>query len=185
MSRQVVVLPAQFIAFAGAGGTWDIDPAAESLLPILDEEIADTFRKRGVKSNWTFGQDIAFQASRTGGLIKDPSQLGAQGIRRIKAGDTPLPEPLGTDVRNIVSLTSARYALLPLEVHVDTRDATRNGSIRMLLIDSRTARVVWVDDIAAMPQRDPQVVAESMSPYGFRMLAREIAGRFADMVAGQ
>ena len=55
----------------------------------------------------------------------------------------------------------------------------------MLLIDSRTARVAWVDDIEATPVRDAQASADALTPYGFRQLARELATRFADMVVAQ
>src|SRR5215217_5509215 len=45
--RQMLVFPAQYLAVMNPGGGWDIVPGGPGLLPILDEEIADTFRKRG------------------------------------------------------------------------------------------------------------------------------------------
>jgi hypothetical protein len=185
IGRQILVLPAQFLAVANPGGSFDIVPAGASMLPILDEEIADAFHKRGVKSNWTFGREITEAAGRQGGLAGDPQELGAQGIRRTKAGDTPLPEPLGTQIRNLVALTNARFAVLPLEVRVDTRGGIRNGSMHVLLVDARTARVTWAGDVLLEPARDPQIVADVFTPYGFRQLARELASRFADMVVAQ
>ena len=185
LGRQILVLPAQFLSVANAGGGWDVVPGGESVLPILDEEIADAFRKRGVKNNWTFGRQITESADRNGGLAGDPRNLGAAAIRRIKPGDTPLPEPLAGNVRNLVALTSARYVVLPIEVHLDLRDNERKGSVRLLLVDSRTARVTWADDVIAQTLRDPQMVSEAMSPYGFRMFARDLAAKFADMVVAQ
>jgi hypothetical protein len=185
IGRQLLVLPTQYLAVPSAAGGWDITQAGSSLTPILDEEIADTFRKRGVKSNWTFAREITESAYRNGGLVGDPRELGAQGLRRIKAGDSPLPEPLASDIRKLIALTGARYAVLPLEVHVDTRNGERKGTLHVLLIDSRTSRVSWVGDVDATPVRDPQIVAEVMSPYGFRMLARDLAVKFADMVVAQ
>ncbi len=185
VGRQLLVLPAQYLSVANAGGGWDIVPSGQSLLPILDEEISDVFRKRGVKSNWTFGREITESADRNGGLAGDPRNLGAAGIRSVKPGDTPLPEPLAGQIRGLVALTNARYVLLPLEVHVDLRDNERKGSVRLLLIDARTSRVAWADDVSAQTLRDPQIVSEAMSPYGFRMLARDLATKFADMVVAQ
>jgi hypothetical protein len=186
VGRQMLVLPTQYLAVANAGGGWDIVPSSQSLLPILDEEIADAFRKRGVKSNWTFAREIVASAQRNAGLAGgDPRNLGAAGIRRVKPGDTPLPEPLAGQIRGLVSLTSARFVVIPLEVHIDTRDSERKGSVRLLLIDARTSRVTWAEDVMAQTQRDPQVVSEAMSPYGFRMLARDLATKFADMVVAQ
>jgi hypothetical protein len=181
----MLVLPAQYLSMINAGGGADIVPAGESLLPIIDEELADVFHKRGVKNNWTFGREITESANRQGGLAGDPRNLGAAGVRRIKPGDNPLPEPMAGNVRNLVALTSARYVILPIEVSVDLRDNARRGTMRILLIDSRTARVTWADDIQSQTLRDPQVVSEATSPYGFRMLARELATKFADMVVAQ
>jgi hypothetical protein len=183
--RQLLVLPAQYLAVANPGGGWDIVPGGPGILPILDEEIADVFRRRGIRSNWTFGRDIVQMSARNADLTGNPRQLSVQGIRRIRAGDTPLPEPLAGEIRGLVALTSARYAVIPLEVHVDTRGGERNGSMRILLIDSRTARVAWAEDVIATPSRDPQLVDDAVSPYGFRMLARELATKFADMVIPQ
>ena len=185
IGRQMLVLPAQFLSVTNAGGGWDIVPAGGSLLPILDEEITDAFRKRGVKSNWTFGREITEASVRNGGITGNPRELAAQGIRRVKPGDTPLPEPLASEIRGLVALTNARYVVLPLEVNVDTRGGERKGSVRLLLIDSRTARVTWSEDVIATTSRDPQVVSDALSPFGFRQLSRDIASKFADMVVAQ
>jgi hypothetical protein len=183
--RQLLVLPAQYLSVGNPGGGYDIVPSGASLLPILDEEIADTFRKRGVKSNWTFGREITQSAMRNGGLAGDPRQLSVQGVRRVKAGDTPLPEPLASEIRNLVALTSARYALLPLEVHLDVKGTERRGSARFLLIDARTARVTWSEDVNADTTHDAQIAADAFTPFAFRMLSRDIASKLADMVVAQ
>lgn len=185
MSRQLALLPAQYIGLPTVGDNWELSPANAGLLPILDEEIIDQFRKRGVRNNWVSASDLTESAMRSGGLVVDPRQLNAQQIRRIKAGDTPLGEPLGTEIRNLVALTNARYALLPIEVHLDNRGGVRKGTVRFLLIDTRTARVVWADDVESLVQRDPQVSQDALSPYEFRKFAREVASHFADIVAGQ
>ena len=88
-------------------------------------------------------------------------------------------------LRNLVALTSARYVLIPLEVHLDTKDNVRTGAMRVLLVDSRTARVTWADDIDAPPDRDPLVVSDAFTPYGFRCLAKVLAAKLADMVVPQ
>jgi len=185
MSRQLALLPAEYIALPSVGDNWDMAPNYRDLLPILDQELIDQFRKRGVRNNWVSASELTESAMRTGGIVTDPRQLNVLQIRRVKAGDTPLGEPLGTDVRNLVSLTNARYALLPLEVHVDNRNGMRKGTVRMLLIDSRTARIVWADDVQSQVSREPNAAQDALSPYGFRQLARELAISFADMVEGK
>jgi hypothetical protein len=185
IGRQLVMLPAQLIATAGAGGSWDVRPEHSELLTLLDQEITDAFRKRGVRGNWTFAQDLIAAATRNAGLAGNPLGLSVAGIRRVKAGDTPLPEPLASEIRTLVSLTNARYVIMPLEARVDLSQGQRKGSLQLLLIDSRTARVVWVGDIDGPSVRDPEVVRDTLTPYGFRLLARELSGLFADMVVAQ
>ena len=181
----MLVFPAQYLTTPGGGGSWDVTQEGPSLLPVLDDELADQLRKRGVNSNWTFARELKQSADRNGGLAGDPRQLAAQGIRRNAAGDTPLPEPLASQLRTLAALTSARFAVLPIETRVDTRNGERKASVRILLIDTRTARILWVNDIEAQVSRDPTVVSDATSPYGFRIIARELASRFADLVVAQ
>ena len=185
IGRQVLVLPTQLLSTALPGGSWEVRPDEASLLKLLDQEITDALRKRGIRGNWTFAEDIVASAVRNGGLAGNPNGLPVAGIRRVKAGDTPLPEPLASNIRTLVSLTSARYVVMPLEAKVDMTGGQRRGSLRVLLIDARTARVLWAADVDGQSSRDPAVVNEAMSPFGFRLMAREIAGAFADMVVAQ
>ena len=183
--RQVVVLPAQLLSTAGPGGTWNVREDEAQLLRVLDQEIADALRKRGVRSNWTFADEIVAAATRNAGLAGNPRGLPVGGIRRVKASDTPLPEPLASEIRTIVSLTNARFAIMPIETKVELSSSHRKASLNLLLIDSRTARVLWTGEVAGSPSSDPAVVSEATSPYGFRIIARELAGLFADMVVPQ
>ena len=181
----MVVFPAQYLTTPGSGGSWEVTQEGPSLLPVLDEEIADQLRKRGVSTNWTFARELTQSADRNGGLAGDPRRLATQGIRRRAASDTPLPEPLSSQLRTLASLTSARFAVLPIETRVDLRDGARKASVRVLLIDTRTARILWANDIDGSISRDPTIVSEALSPFGFRMLARELATLFADLVVAQ
>jgi hypothetical protein len=182
VGSRIVVLPAQLISTAAPGGSWDVQPQHASLLKLIDQEIADAFRKRGVRNNWTFAEELIASATRNAGLAGNPLALPVAGIRRIKAGDTPLPEPLASQIRTLVSLTSARFVIMPLEMKVDMNGGQRKGSLRVLLIDSRTARVTWAGDVDGVSTRDATTVADTFTPFGFRGLARELAGLFAEMV---
>lgn len=179
------MLPAQLISTANAGGTFEVRPNEVQLLQLLDQEITDSFKKRGVRSNWVFPQELIASATRNAGLAGNPLSLPVAGIRRIKVGDTPLSEPLATDIRNLVSLTNARYAMMPLEIKLNISGVQRTAAMRVLLIDARTARVVWAGDIETKAVNDQAVIRETLSPYGFRLLARELAEAFADMVVAQ
>ena len=182
VGSRIVVLPAQLVSTAAPGGSWDVQPQHAPLLKLIDQEIADAFRKRGVRNNWTFAEELIASATRNAGLAGNPLALPVAGIRRIRAGDTPLPEPLASQIRTLVSLTSARFVIMPLEMRVDMSGGQRKGSLRILLIDSRTARVTWAGDVDGASTRDATIVADTFTPFGFRGLARELAGLFAEMV---
>ena len=184
LGRPLLIMPTQYLAVATPGGQYEISMGSRDLLPLVDEELADAFRKRGVRSSWTFAKEITESALRNGGLIQDPRDLASESLRRIEVGDTPLPEPLGSQIRNITALQDGRYVLIPVEVDVDQRPGHPPGILRLILVDSRTARVTWVDHIEIPPFTDLPS-ADLLSGYGFRRLARALATRFADRVVAQ
>ncbi len=184
LGRPLVIFPAQYLAVATPAGRFEISMANRELLTLVDEELAEAFKKRGVRSSWMFADKITEAAMRNGGLVQDPRELSAETIRRLPAGDTPLPEPLGTQIRQLIALQDGRYALIPIEVDVDPRAGHPPGLLRLMLIDSRTARVVWVDTVEA-PLLPDVPAGDLLSGYGFRRLARGLATRFADMVIAQ
>jgi hypothetical protein len=184
LGRPLLVMPTQYLAVADPAGQYEVSMNNRELLPLVDEEIADAFRKRGVRNSWTFAKEITESALRQGGLIQDPRELASEPIRRIQIGDTPLSEPLGSQIRDIAALQDGRYVLIPVEVDVDQRAGHPPGILRLVLVDSRTARVTWVDHVDLPPFTDLPS-ADLLSGYGFRRLARALATRFADMVVAQ
>jgi hypothetical protein len=184
LGRPLLIMPTQYLAVATPAGQYEVSMSNRDLLPLVDEEIADAFRKRGVRSSWTFAKEITESALRQGGLIQDPRDLASESLRRIEVGDTPLPEPLGSQIRDITALQDSRYVLIPVEVDVDQRPGRSPGILRLILVDSRTARVNWVDHVDIPPFADLPS-DDLLSGYGFRRLARALATRFADMVVAQ
>ena len=184
LGRPLLVLPAQYLGVVDPAGQFDLSMTNRDLLGIIDEELTDAFRKRGVRRSWTFAEQITASALHNGGLVQDPRELAAESIRRVQPGDTPLPEPLGTQIRQLIALQDGRYALLPIEVDVDNRPGRASGILHVLLIDSRTARVLWSDSIEVPAPADVPA-GDLLSGYGFRKLSRALATRFADMVVAQ
>jgi hypothetical protein len=180
----MLIMPAQYLGVVTPAGHFELSLMNRDLLGIMDEELADAFRKRGVRSSWTFGKEITAAAMRNGGLVQDPRELSAESLRRIEVGDTPLMEPLGTQIRQLIALQEGRYALIPIEVDVDNRAGRAHGFLKLVLVDSRTARVLWVDTIETPAPTDvpPE---DLLAGYGFRRLSRALATRFADMVVAQ
>jgi len=184
LGRPLLIFPAQYLGVIAPTGQYELSMMNRDLLALVDEELADAFRKRGVRQSWMFAEDLTRAAMRNGGLVQDPRELSAETIRKVQASDTPLPEPLGTQIRQLVALQESRYALIPIEMDVDNRPGRAGASLHMMLIDSRTARVLWVDTIEA-PAPTEVLVGDLLTGYGFRRLARAVATRFADMVVAQ
>ncbi len=180
----MLIMPAQYIGIATPAGRFELSMMNRDLLGIMDEELADAFRQRGVRSSWTFAREITAAARRNGGLVQDPRELSAESLRRIQVSDTPLPEPLGTQIRQLIALQEGRYALIPIEVDVDNRPGRASGILRFVLVDSRTARVIWVDSVESPAPADVSA-GDLLEGYGFRKLSRALATRFAGMVVAQ
>ena len=184
VGRPLLIFPAQYFGVIGPSGQYELSMTNRDLLTLLDDELEDAFRKKGVRQSWTFGKQITAAAMRNGGLVQDPRELSAESLRRIQPGDTPLNEPLGTQIRQLIALQDGRLALIPIEMDVDNRPGRAGASLRLVLIDSRTARVLWVDRIEAPAPTDVPV-EDLFSGFGFRRVSRAVATRFADMVVAQ
>lgn len=185
VGRPLVILPTQFLAFSTSSGEWESSADNPALLVALDEEIASTLKKRGVEARWTFAGEVAESARRNGGLTGDPYGLSAERFRRAKASDAPVSEPLGSQIRRLVAFRDARYALLPVELRIESQAGQGRAMLRLLLIDSRTARIVWADDVASARSAGFADARAALAPGRFSEIARDLAGRVADLVITQ
>jgi hypothetical protein len=173
--RQVVVLPVQRnISFPDS--SWHQQPAVTAqFLAALDDSIASALGDRGLRSTWTFAEDISAAARRNTGMLPDPHALAVAGLRRLlKAGDDPLSEPLASQIRSLVSMRDARYAILPATLIFENAAGGVRGTVLVYLIDARTARIQWSGAVSS-------AVARSLSP----AMARDIAQRIADLVVAR
>jgi len=172
--RQVVVLPVQR-NFSFPDSSWQQPPSVTSqFLAALDDSIAAALGGRGLRT-WTFAQEISAAARRNRGMLPDPHALAAAGLRRlVRASDDPLGEPLASQVRSLVSMRDARYAILPATLVFETAAGGMRGTVLVYLIDARTARIQWSGAVAGG-------VSRSLSP----SMAGDLAQRIADLVAAR
>ncbi|HEY8167052.1 MAG TPA: hypothetical protein VIF83_15995 [Gemmatimonadaceae bacterium] len=174
--RPVVVLPTQYVTYGNRVAARDADSSTALLMRIVDDEIALSLRSRGV-TQWTSARDISASARRNMGLTADPHALSALQVRRItRASEDPLPEPFASQVRSLTALRDARYALLPIELRRDITTVHPRGTLRLFLIDSRTARIVWVGEVSG---ESSEMGSELERVTAF---AKVLAGRVADLV---
>ncbi len=174
--RPLVLLPTQYVVYGNRVADRGADSATALMIRVLDDEIALALRSRGV-SQWTSARDISASARRNIGMTADPHALSAQGIRRItRASEDPLPEPLASQIRSLTALRDTRYALLPIELRRDVTTVHPRGTLRLFLIDSRTARIVWAGQVSG---ETSEMGSELDIVIAF---AKVLAARVADLV---
>ena len=170
-AQHVIVVPAQ--RFSNASGI-AIQGSARELLDALDGEIASVLGERGVRGMWAFASDVARSAQRSPTLAPDPRTLAVNelALDRRKAGAL-LTEPLASQLRALVALHDARYALVPVELRIQPLGAgSARGVLRAALVDARQSQVRWAGDVAG----------DSTAVLG-PALAASVARHLADLVA--
>ena len=188
-SRPVLVLPTRYLGPDGPLG-WSAqvgDPA--TFLGDVDAEIAFALEQRGLKNSWIFPPAILRSVRRNPTFATDPHALSAESIRPpVKKPPEQLPEPFGSQIRSLVAFQEgAQYVLYPVEVSFEPvepasgSDGADSGGaaagegravIRVVLLDARRSRVIWMADVASDPY-------PSFSP----ALAASAAEHLADLIA--
>jgi hypothetical protein len=171
-AQPLILLPVQYLRPADTLGWAQHVQAPSAFLARIDDELTFAARERGVKSAWAFPEDLARSARRNATYAADPHGLAAEGLRprgqrpRLPA---PLGEPLATQMRALVALHDARYALLPVEVRFEpAAEGGGRAVLRLALIDARRAEVVWVTEVASdpAPAPSPAIAASLASHFG-------------------
>jgi hypothetical protein len=173
--RPVVVLPVQRnISFPDS--SWQQPPSVtDQFLIVVDDSIASALGDRGLRNSWTFAREISAMARRNTGMLPDPHALAVAGLRRlVKASDDPLSEPLASQIRSLISMTDARYAMLPAAVAFESTAGGIRGTVLVYVVDARTARIQWSGSVTSD-------VSRSLSS----AMAGAIAQRFADLVVAR
>jgi hypothetical protein len=108
-------------------------------------------------------------------MVPDPHVLAIGNLTRLtKAGDDPLPQALGSQIRELVALRDGRYAVLPAAVRFSRLGTAERAALVLYLIDSRTARIVWSGEVVSDP-------SPTVSP----AMAASLAEHIADLVVGK
>ena len=175
-AERIVVLPAQQLRGAESLGWAEAVGPAADYLARLDNEIAFAVEQRDVR-DWVFAPAIARSVRRNPTVRVDPYALAVSRLRVAEdKNDEPIPEPLGSQLRNLTVITDARYVLLPSELRLEPvagePAGTGRGVLLLYLIDTRASRIIRKMEIASD-------ASAAFSP----AIAAGIAGRFADLIA--
>ena len=149
-TQPVALVPAQYVRGGDSTG-WSaqIGPAP-AFLRALDSAIAAELTARGTARTWVTAEAIGRQARRNPAFTSDPYALSAEALRHgVRRTNPRLGEPLASQMRSLVALTEARYALIPVEVRFEPTSAgAARASLRLVLVDARMAEIRWASDVS-------------------------------------
>lgn len=150
--QRVLVLPAHFLRADTIGWAARVsDPRAT--LAALDSAIERVLGERGFRTSWVYPEALARSAKRNAGYVADPYALAADRLRPLaRTTDNRLREPLATQMRGLVALNDARYAVFPVELRFEPAGrGVARPVVRVVLIDARLSTVRWQGDVRGEP----------------------------------
>ena len=161
-AMRVAIVPVQLWRADSVG--WSKTENSATLRAELDSAIGEALRERGMGTRWAYAADVVRGARRNPTYSTDPFALGVGRWRSLppEIGED-LPALIADNLRPIVAIGDARYALIPVELRVDGEAVI----LRLVLVDARIRQIVWVGDIGVTAGRD---------------FAPALAGRVADLI---
>jgi hypothetical protein len=175
--QRVAVLPAQRLRPADSAAWGARVPAPRAYLGVVDSALAATLAERGLATAWALHSDVVRSARRNATHAADPYALAVNPLlpSRRPAPTPDVPEPLATQLRTLVALNDARYALVPVELRFERQPGPAGAGravLRLAVLDARSAQIAWAGDVAGD-------TASALTP----ALAASAAVHFADLVA--
>lgn len=152
VGQHVVVLPTQYLRPDSIGWAQRVARPKETL-SALDSAIERALATRGFSANWAFPPALARSARRNAGYVADPYSLAGERLRPLaRTTDDGLHEPLASQIRGIVAMNDARYAVFPVELRFESSGAgMARPVLRVALLDGRTSTVRWAGDVRGAP----------------------------------
>ena len=169
--QEIVVFPVQYLAATDSLGWQRQIPNRAAFLAALDDQIEAVFTARGLGQTWTFGRELERASKLNSVVMADARSLSAEWLRARVPSDESLREPLASQVRGLVGLKGQRYALLPVELRLESHGGTGVAILRVVMIDARMAKVLSVFEVPSDPMT-------TLSP----ALTASVARHFADLV---
>ena len=147
--QQVIVLPVHYLRPGDSLGWAAAVERPRQLLSDVDDEIAFALEERGFRTRWVFPEQLVRSAQRNAAHSPDPRALAAEGLRPLarRRSDGQLGEPLASQLRALVALHGARYALFPVELRFEKIGGAGRAVLHVLLIDARLSRATWGADV--------------------------------------
>lgn len=172
--QEVIVIPTHYLRPGDSLGWAQAIERPRALLTELDDEIAFALGERGFRTKWVFPEQLVRSAQRNAAHSPDPRALAAEGLRPLarRRSDGQLGEPLASQLRALVALHGARYALFPVELRFEKIGGSGRAVLHVLLLDARLSRATWGGDVRG----------DTASTYGRGAIA-SVANNLGDLIA--
>jgi len=147
-SARVPVLPLTLIAAEDSLGWQTVLGNRETALAAADSVIGTLIKTRSPEVNWVLPDELRREARRSPTFATNPDQMGTSLLRVEKL--EMVPDPLRAELRTLVALADARYALVPAALVFRRKAGSGGGDARMataelsvVLVDARLGRIGW------------------------------------------
>ncbi|HVX88303.1 MAG TPA: hypothetical protein VG940_05195 [Gemmatimonadales bacterium] len=111
------------------------------VLPWADSLISEALLGRAPEVTWVVPAELRRAARRAVGFATDPDHMGHAILR------DPLfkvvPDPLRSQIRTLVALVDARYALVPASLVFLQEPAGVKAELNLVIVDARTGTPGW------------------------------------------
>ncbi len=145
-SARVPLLPLTLIAAEDTLG-WRTELGNRTAaLAAADSVIGTLIRARSPEVNWVLPDELRREARRSPTFAANPDQMGTSLLRAEKL--EMVPDPLRAELRTLVALANARYALVPAALVYRRAAGSPNprmatAELAIVLVDARLGRVGW------------------------------------------
>ncbi|MGH7522973.1 MAG: hypothetical protein ACREK8_01575 [Gemmatimonadales bacterium] len=138
--QPIAVLPVTFLVTS--------DPAVAGLpaghaaqVAWADSIVADGLAARGPEATWTLPDELRRIARRAPGMVVEPDRMGQsvmryENLRRV-------PDPLLSNLRSMVAMTSGRYVLIPAALRFTPGAGGVSVEVVLVLVDARNGSILW------------------------------------------
>jgi hypothetical protein len=151
-SNRVPILPFTLVVAEDSLGWEQVLVDRKAVLAGADSVLGGLLKVRAPEVSWVLPDEVRRQARRSPTFGSNPDQMATALLRSDRLVD--VPDPLRSELRTLVALAGARYALVPaalvyLRVTPGTSGtaprsaAVARAELSIVLVDARLGRVGW------------------------------------------
>ncbi len=152
-SSRVPILPFTLVVAEDSLGWEQVLGDRKTVIAAADSVLGGLLKVRAPEVSWVLPDEVRRQARRSPTFGSNPDQMATALLRSERLVD--VPDPLRSELRTLVALAGARYALVPaalvyLRATPDSSGpasgpaaAVARAELSIVLVDARLGRVGW------------------------------------------